>query len=97
VADFVAAAGRAPARAPDLWFGEATNVGLQVELERGRRALASALISFAREMNEVVVAEGIETPSAVATLLSLGVTCGQGFHIGRPRPLEAALDAAAEA
>jgi hypothetical protein len=38
-----------------------------------------------------------ETPSAVAALLSLGVTCGQGFHIGRPRPLEAALDAAAEA
>jgi EAL domain-containing protein (putative c-di-GMP-specific phosphodiesterase class I)/DNA-binding NarL/FixJ family response regulator len=69
----------------------------RIELERGRRALASALISFAREMNQVVVAEGIETPSAVAALLSLGVNCGQGFHIGRPRPLEAALDDAAEA
>ena len=61
----------------------------RIEVERGRRALASALISFAQEMKQVVVAEGIETQSAVEALLGLGVHCGQGYFFGRPRPLPA--------
>ncbi len=56
----------------------------RIESDRGRRALAAALISFAAEMGQVVVAEGIETYSAVTALLGLGVCCGQGFYFGRP-------------
>ncbi len=59
----------------------------RIEIDRGQRALASALISFAREMNQVVVAEGIEVLSAVAALTALGARCGQGHYFGRPGPL----------
>jgi EAL domain-containing protein (putative c-di-GMP-specific phosphodiesterase class I)/DNA-binding NarL/FixJ family response regulator len=56
----------------------------RIETERGRRAFASALISFAREMNQLVVAEGIENEAAVTALTALGVRYGQGFHLGLP-------------
>ncbi len=59
----------------------------RIEVERGRRALASALISFAAEMNQIVVAEGIETQSALDALLELGVGFGQGYFFGEPRLL----------
>jgi EAL domain-containing protein (putative c-di-GMP-specific phosphodiesterase class I)/DNA-binding NarL/FixJ family response regulator len=59
----------------------------RIEIDRGQRALASALISFAREMNQTVVAEGIEVPSAVAVLAALGARCGQGHYFGRPGDL----------
>jgi EAL domain-containing protein (putative c-di-GMP-specific phosphodiesterase class I)/DNA-binding NarL/FixJ family response regulator len=59
----------------------------RIEGERGRRALASALISFAREMNQLVVAEGIENEAAVTALTALGVRYGQGHYFGMPGPL----------
>ena len=34
------------------------------------------------------VAEGIETPAEARACAELGFTYGQGFHIGRPRPIE---------
>jgi EAL domain-containing protein (putative c-di-GMP-specific phosphodiesterase class I)/DNA-binding NarL/FixJ family response regulator len=59
----------------------------RIEHERGRRALASALISFAREMNQIVVAEGIENAETLTALVTLGVGYGQGHYFGRPGPL----------
>jgi EAL domain-containing protein (putative c-di-GMP-specific phosphodiesterase class I) len=58
-----------------------------VDSDRGRRALASALISFADEMGMTIVAEGVETPAERATLRELGVRFGQGFLFARPAPL----------
>jgi EAL domain-containing protein (putative c-di-GMP-specific phosphodiesterase class I) len=58
-----------------------------IEQDRARRALAEALITFAEAMNLVIVAEGIETSDELQALRALGVACGQGFHLGRPRPL----------
>jgi EAL domain-containing protein (putative c-di-GMP-specific phosphodiesterase class I)/CheY-like chemotaxis protein len=58
-----------------------------IDTDRGKRALASALISFADEMNMTIVAEGIETPEELETLLELGVRFGQGFHLARPGPI----------
>jgi EAL domain-containing protein (putative c-di-GMP-specific phosphodiesterase class I)/DNA-binding response OmpR family regulator len=52
-----------------------------------RRALASAMVSFADELGSTVVAEGIETADDLDTLRSLGVHWGQGYHLGRPAPL----------
>lgn len=72
--------------APDL-------IKLDVELtrdihrDRARLALASALISFATEMDLSMIAEGIETVAELATLRSLGVSCGQGYYLARPAPL----------
>lgn len=57
-----------------------------IDLDPVRRALTSALISFAAESGARVVAEGIENASELETLRDLGVIYGQGFHLGRPAP-----------
>jgi EAL domain-containing protein (putative c-di-GMP-specific phosphodiesterase class I)/AmiR/NasT family two-component response regulator len=58
-----------------------------IDLDRGRRALASALISFADEMDMTIIAEGIETEAELATLCDLGVRYGQGYHLAEPAAL----------
>lgn len=67
-----------------------------VHADRPRRALATALISFAAEMEATIVAEGIETAEELDALRELGVTYGQGYHLARPhRPPVAPLVAVA--
>ncbi|HSL12462.1 MAG TPA: EAL domain-containing protein [Actinomycetota bacterium] len=58
-----------------------------VDGDDGRRALASALVSFAQQMGMTIIAEGIETTGERATLRSIGVRFGQGFLLGRPAPI----------
>jgi EAL domain-containing protein (putative c-di-GMP-specific phosphodiesterase class I)/CheY-like chemotaxis protein len=58
-----------------------------IDANRGKRALARALISFAQEMRMDVVAEGIETARELETLHGLGAHLGQGFFLARPQPL----------
>jgi EAL domain-containing protein (putative c-di-GMP-specific phosphodiesterase class I) len=58
-----------------------------IESDRAARALTRALVSFAREMGKLVVAEGIETASALDVLRELGIDYGQGYHLGRPAAL----------
>lgn len=53
-----------------------------------KRALASGLISFARELGAEIVAEGVETAEELEALMEVGVPLGQGFHLGRPAPAE---------
>ncbi len=55
-----------------------------IDTDRARRALASALVSFAREMGISLVAAGIETASELEALRVLGVRHGQGYFLGRP-------------
>jgi EAL domain-containing protein (putative c-di-GMP-specific phosphodiesterase class I) len=62
-----------------------------IDLDPARRALASALISFARDTNSSIIAEGVETASEFAALQALGVEQVQGYYLGRPMPLENAL------
>lgn len=50
------------------------------------RALAAALVAFANGTGAVIVAEGIEQVDQVEALRGLGVTLGQGYYLGRPRP-----------
>ncbi len=52
-----------------------------------RRALASALIAFAREIEADIVAEGIESRDECEHLRALGVSAGQGYFLARPGPL----------
>ena len=65
-------------------------IKLDLDLTRGvdtdpaRRALAGSLVGFGREIDAVIVAEGIETAAELDTLVSLGIRYGQGFHIARP-------------
>jgi EAL domain-containing protein (putative c-di-GMP-specific phosphodiesterase class I)/CheY-like chemotaxis protein len=58
-----------------------------IDHDRARRALASALISFADELGMTIVAEGIETPAELEALMDLGVRYGQGFFLAEPGPL----------
>lgn len=65
-------------------------IKLDLSLTRGidsdspRRALAAALIEFARQTLSHVVAEGVETASELAALQALGVDDVQGYHLARP-------------
>lgn len=61
-----------------------------IDVDPVRRALASALIGFARDTGSRIIAEGVETASELATLRKLGVQKAQGYLLGRPMPLEGA-------
>ena len=71
-------------------------IKLDITLTRGidadpvRRALATALITFASEIDATIIAEGIETKDEFDTLRGLGVSCGQGYYLAVPGPLEPA-------
>ena len=61
-----------------------------VDADRSQRALASALITFARETGTTIIAEGLETDDQIAVLRDLGVSFGQGYRLGRPAPARSA-------
>jgi EAL domain-containing protein (putative c-di-GMP-specific phosphodiesterase class I) len=65
-----------------------TSLTHDIHLDRQRQALARALIAYADEMAVSVVAEGIESDAELEELRRLGAHLGQGFHLGRPRPLD---------
>lgn len=56
-----------------------------------KRAMASALIAFARETGSTIVAEGVETQSELDALRLLGANKVQGYLLGRPLSLIDAL------
>jgi EAL domain-containing protein (putative c-di-GMP-specific phosphodiesterase class I) len=58
-----------------------------VDSEASHRALATALITFAAEIDADLIAEGIETVPEMETLQQLGAGFGQGFLFARPAPL----------
>lgn len=58
-----------------------------IDRDHPRRALASAMIAFARDTSCAIVAEGVETSAELRTLRLLGVTTAQGYHLGRPEEL----------
>jgi EAL domain-containing protein (putative c-di-GMP-specific phosphodiesterase class I) len=49
-----------------------------------RQSLASAIVSFARDVGAIVVSEGIESGDELECLMDLAVGCGQGFYLARP-------------
>jgi EAL domain-containing protein (putative c-di-GMP-specific phosphodiesterase class I) len=63
-----------------------------VDADPARRALAVGLTRFAREIDAVVIAEGIENEHELETLKTLEVDWGQGYHLARPGALPAVLE-----
>jgi EAL domain-containing protein (putative c-di-GMP-specific phosphodiesterase class I) len=55
-----------------------------IDTESSQRALASALVAFAREIGTELIAEGVETAEEAIALDLLGVRLIQGYHVGRP-------------
>ena len=49
-----------------------------------RQSLAAAIVAFARDVDAIVVSEGIESGDELSCLMGLAVGCGQGFYLGRP-------------
>jgi EAL domain-containing protein (putative c-di-GMP-specific phosphodiesterase class I) len=52
-----------------------------------RRALTTALVTFAHEIGATLVAEGIATAPELEALRRIGVRHGQGLFLGAPAPL----------
>src|SRR5882757_8978970 len=68
-----------------------------IHLDPARRALASALVAFARNTNSRIVAEGVETASELEALRSIGIEKAQGYFLGRPMPFDDATKLVAPA
>jgi EAL domain-containing protein (putative c-di-GMP-specific phosphodiesterase class I) len=64
----------------------------QVDTDPARRALASAILFYARETGASVVAEGVETEGELQVLRTLGINKGQGYLLGRPGAVDWAAD-----
>ena len=63
-----------------------------IDVDPVRRALAASLVSFAAETGAQIIAEGVETEDELDVLHRLGVRHAQGYHLGRPAPLQAIAD-----
>jgi EAL domain-containing protein (putative c-di-GMP-specific phosphodiesterase class I) len=55
------------------------------------QAMVNAIVQLAQAMKLRTTAECVESEAILATCTRLGVDYGQGFAIGRPRPLEGVL------
>lgn len=62
-----------------------------VETNTVKQALVDAFCTFGRRAGFDVIAEGIETHEQRQCLRELGVQIGQGYHLGRPSPLDTVL------
>ncbi|GAA5193102.1 hypothetical protein GCM10023346_16870 [Arthrobacter gyeryongensis] len=60
------------------------NLTAGLELDSLRQELVEAEVAFAREIGAALTAQRIETKDELAALAGLGVTLGQGYHLGRP-------------
>lgn len=56
-----------------------------IDHDPARQALLLGIGRFVDQMGGKVIAEGIETEAELTTLRELGIPCGQGFLLGRPR------------
>lgn len=62
----------------------------ECDKDPARRAIASAMVQFSREIGAKLVAEGIETEEERSVMQDLGVDYGQGYLFARPLPVVAA-------
>ena len=61
-----------------------------IQNDPARRAITTAMVSFAHEIGARLVAEGIEYEAERAVMHELGVDYGQGYLFARPLPVVAA-------
>jgi PAS domain S-box-containing protein len=55
-----------------------------IDEDAAKRAIVTAMMLVALEIDATVTAEGVETAGELATVMSLGVDHGQGYHLARP-------------
>ncbi len=66
------------------------------EARSGSRPIVRAIVAMAASLELEVVSEGIETEEQRRALWTLGVRQGQGYHFGRPAPLQHWIDLGAQ-
>ncbi len=68
-----------------------------IESDRARQVIAASIASLGRELDAMVVAEGIETPAELSAVRELGIESAQGFYLAPPAapPLDELLTVAA--
>ncbi len=78
-------------------------IKLDMSLVRGidanpvKRALIETFLTFSDKVGCKIIAEGIETPTELSSLVSMGVHFGQGYYLARPgAPLPAVAPDAAQ-
>jgi EAL domain-containing protein (putative c-di-GMP-specific phosphodiesterase class I) len=59
--------------------------------DRASRHVVEAVVTLARGFGQKTIAEGVEDPETLAMLAEAGVDYAQGFHLGRPAPVEQVL------
>jgi EAL domain-containing protein (putative c-di-GMP-specific phosphodiesterase class I) len=64
----------------------------QADADPVDRALITAVVGVARQLGMRTVAEHVDRRAMVAHLRTLGVDDGQGYLLGRPRPLATLVD-----
>jgi EAL domain-containing protein (putative c-di-GMP-specific phosphodiesterase class I) len=62
-----------------------------VDIDPSRQALVEAMLAFCSRVGADVIAEGVEEPGELVTLLELGVEYGQGWFLARPAAPEVVL------
>jgi EAL domain-containing protein (putative c-di-GMP-specific phosphodiesterase class I) len=60
-----------------------------IDVDPVRRALVTSLVAFAADTGAEILAEGVETKHELEAVRRLGVRYAQGYHLGRPAPLDA--------
>ena len=65
------------------------DVSLVRDIDRSsiKRSLLESLRHLAEKIHPRVIAEGVERPEEMQTLLELGIELGQGYHFHREEPL----------
>ena len=63
----------------------------QMHEQEKARKLVQGIVNLSRAFGYSIVAEGLETEQDVDTVREMGVEYGQGYHIGKPQPLDAIL------
>ena len=58
-----------------------------VDTDPARQAMVAGMAYFARTAGSELIAEGIETEQELETLISLGISLGQGYLFGKPGPV----------
>ena len=62
-----------------------------IDDDPAKRALAAALIGFARQIGARMIAEGVETADELSVLEELGIEHAQGYYLGEPIPVRPAV------
>jgi EAL domain-containing protein (putative c-di-GMP-specific phosphodiesterase class I) len=73
---------------PDLLKFDALFVRDLDRAPESKRRMLKSLVDIARDLGVKPLAEGVETPEEAAVCIDSGFTHAQGYHFGRPAPID---------